>query len=209
SGSEKTRSRVSSSAHAAHDEVRGLAQSVALRSIRKPIERAEGCVVKGKCTLARSFGTTRATDLREQRTHVAFGLGRGQDARLELAASAVTFEDGVDHRQGRHPLEEVLADGLPQLSRVADEIEYVIGDLEGHTEVCPKRSERGDMIRLGIGEESRSLAARRVERRGLQLDAVEIRGLAGKGPRRGDLAEIAIAERDDGLRVVRGDLGLR
>src|SRR5213075_1840040 len=93
SGSEKPRSQLSSSAHAAYDEVRGLAQSLALRSIRKPVERADGCVVKGKCTLARPFGTTRATDLREQRTHVAFGLGRGQDARLELAAGAVTFED--------------------------------------------------------------------------------------------------------------------
>ena len=60
-----------------------------------------------------------------------------------------------------------------------------------------------------LGEESRSLAARRVERRGLQLDAVEIRGLAGKGPRCGDLAELAIAEREDGLRDDRDDLGLR
>src|SRR5207237_10177107 len=96
-----------------------------------------------------------------------------------------------------------------QRSGVADEIEDVVADLERHTEVCPKRSERGDMIGLRIGEESRSLAARRVERRGLQLDAVEVRGLAGKGPRRGDLAKLAIAEREDGLRDDRDDLGLR
>ena len=65
------------------------------------------------------------------------------------------------------------------------------------------------MLGIRFGEERRALAAGRVEGRRLELDPVEVRLLARQAAARGDLAELAVAEREDGLRHDRDDLGIR
>src|SRR5207253_6243976 len=127
-------------------------------------------------------------------------LRRSEDARLELGAAAVALLDRVDHREGRHSLKQIAADGFPELSFDPDEIEHVVGDLERHAQVRAKRAERRDVVGLGVSEERGALTALRVQRSGLELDAVEVRGLARERSRRCDLAELAVAQGEYGLR---------
>ena len=122
---------------------------------------------------------------------------------------AVGIHSGVDHRQRRHALGEIAADRLAELRLVADEIEDVVGDLERQAEVRAERAERGDVLGIRVGEKRGALAARGVQRSGLQLDALEVRLLCREPPLHRHLLELAVAEREHGLRDHRDDLGLR
>jgi len=65
------------------------------------------------------------------------------------------------------------------------------------------------VLGLRIGEQSGALTARGVQRRGLQLDALEVRHLGGQGSARRDLVQLAVAKGEHGLGDDRDDLGLR
>jgi len=56
------------------------------------------------------------------------------------------------------------------------------------------------VVGLGVGQKRGALRACGVERGGFELDALEISVLRRKAARCGDLAELAIAQREDGLR---------
>ena len=121
---------------------------------------------------------------------------------------AVLLHDRVDHRQRRHALGQIASDRLAEVAVVAGDVEDVVGDLEGEAEVRSEPAERGDVLRIRVGEQRGALAARRVEARGLQLDALEIRVHRWNVAFHGDLLQLAVAEREHGLRDDRDHLGL-
>ena len=139
--------------------------------------------MKGQGTRACALGSATRADDPQEVDHLTRRLTRRDDPSRKLTILVAGLRRRVDHRQRRHPLFEIASDGLAELGLVPDKIEDVIGDLERETEVRPERAERSDVLRLRLGQERGALAARRVERRGLELDALEILSLGRHGRR--------------------------
>ena len=171
----------------------------------------EGMPGTAKTLLARAFARSldpaRAADHAQERAHLGLALVARDDAARQLPGLTV-LRGRVDHGQRGHALSEVASDLLAQVVLLPDEVEHVVGDLERQPHVRAERPERGDVPGVRVGQQGGALAAGRVQRRGLELDPLEILGLAGHALRRGHLGQLAVAEREHRLRDHGDDLGL-
>src|SRR5258706_11931330 len=157
-------------AAAADHEVGHVPERVALGPRGERVERFRRGVVEADGPLPGTLGPLARADDAEELADLALRLAGRDDAAREVAAPPVAVERGVDHRERGHALGQVAPDALAEVSLVSNEVEDVVRDLKREAEVRAERAERGDVLRVGLGEKRGTLAARGVERRGLDLD---------------------------------------
>src|SRR5207253_8181472 len=135
-------------------EVRDLTKRIPLRALGQRFEARQRAVAELRGTPTGTLEAARLPDRLHQLTRVGGGLPRRQETR---SGSRSKLVESVDHRQRQHAALEILPHVLAEGLVVAVEIEDVVGDLEGKTEVRAERAQHRDALRLRLREHRRPL----------------------------------------------------